>query len=140
LRAPPDWSAVVLAFARKFYTPPFLGLSSSWDAREALRVIESNGGRLLTVPPHELRYLEEHATQDAGGRLHLAPEVAQEGEELRAFRLSRADPDASHAAEDQGHDRWRSGSGPVDEDAPHESTQTAPRGAEDHSQPHSHER
>ncbi len=57
LRPPLNWSEVILAFVRKFYTPPFLGLSSSWDDRDALRFIESHAGRLATAPPDELRYL-----------------------------------------------------------------------------------
>jgi hypothetical protein len=33
------------------------GSGSSWDTRDALRFVESNGGRLTTIAPEELRHL-----------------------------------------------------------------------------------
>ena len=55
LRPPSEWSDIILAFIRQFSLP--FGLGSSWDARDALRFIESSGGRLTAVPPDEMRYL-----------------------------------------------------------------------------------
>lgn len=56
LRPPADWSAVILAFIRRFAPPHRTG--SSWDARDALRFIESSGGKLAgVVPADEIRYL-----------------------------------------------------------------------------------
>ncbi len=54
LRPPTDWSAIIVEFLRPFYIR-FLG--SSWDARDALRFIEANGGRLATIPPDQAGYL-----------------------------------------------------------------------------------
>lgn len=54
LRPPGDWSEVILAFLRPFY---IRYSCSSWDARDALRFIESNGGRLTTIPSDQARYL-----------------------------------------------------------------------------------
>ena len=54
LSPPADWSDVILAFIRRMCWG-FAG--SSWVARDALRLIESNGGRLTTIAPNELRYL-----------------------------------------------------------------------------------
>jgi hypothetical protein len=51
---PADWSETILAFIRRLCWN--LG-SSSREAREALKVIESSGGRLCTAAPDELRYL-----------------------------------------------------------------------------------
>jgi hypothetical protein len=51
---PADWSEAILTFIRKLGWN--LG-SSSWEAREALQLIGSSGGRLCTVAPDELRYL-----------------------------------------------------------------------------------
>jgi hypothetical protein len=55
LRTPSDWSEIILAFIHEFcwkFRP-----GGSWDAREALRFIESSGGRLTSVPPDRVRYL-----------------------------------------------------------------------------------
>ena len=43
LRPPSDWSEVILHFIRRLCWR--YGSSSSWDSRDALRFIESNGGR-----------------------------------------------------------------------------------------------
>jgi hypothetical protein len=55
LRPPSDWSEVILAFIRRFASPH--RPESSWDARDALRFIESSGGRLTSVPADQMRYL-----------------------------------------------------------------------------------
>jgi hypothetical protein len=58
LCAPADWSAVIISFLREFrqFRSPFF-TSSTWDARDALRFIESSGGRLTAVPSDEMRFL-----------------------------------------------------------------------------------
>jgi hypothetical protein len=54
LRRPADWSGAILEFMRQFY---IRYRNSSWDARDALRFIEANGGRLTTIPSDQVRYL-----------------------------------------------------------------------------------
>jgi len=54
LRPPTGWSEIIVAFLRPFYVR-FLG--SSWDARDALRFIESSGGRLTMIASDQMRYL-----------------------------------------------------------------------------------
>ena len=54
LRPPTDWSAVVLTFVRALCPPLW---RSSWDARQALGFIGSNGGRLTTLSADEMRWL-----------------------------------------------------------------------------------
>jgi hypothetical protein len=54
LGPPSDWSEVILTFIRRMCGR--YG-SSSWDTRDALRLVDSNGGRLTTIAPDELRYL-----------------------------------------------------------------------------------
>jgi len=55
LRAPADWSPVILSFIRQL-CPPWEP-RSSWDARNALEFMGSSGGKLTTVPSNEKRYL-----------------------------------------------------------------------------------
>jgi len=55
LRPPSDWSDVILTFIRQICWDSARGLA--WDAREALKVVASKGGRLTTVSPDGLRYL-----------------------------------------------------------------------------------
>ena len=64
LRAPSDWSEVILAFIRQLCWPHRTG--SSWDARDALRFIEFNGGKLTTVPPDQMRYLRRELLEVRG--------------------------------------------------------------------------
>jgi hypothetical protein len=55
---PADWSGVIISFLREFrqFHSPFF-TSSTWDARDALRFIESSGGRLTAVPSDEMKFL-----------------------------------------------------------------------------------
>lgn len=53
VRAPSDWSAVILAFIHRM-TWSRLG---AWDEQEALRFIASSGGRLLNADADEIRGL-----------------------------------------------------------------------------------
>jgi len=54
-RPPSVWSEVIVGFIRRMCWR--YGSASTWDSRDALRPIESNGGRLSTIAPNELRYL-----------------------------------------------------------------------------------
>jgi hypothetical protein len=55
---PADWSGVIISFLREFrqFHGPFF-TSSTWDARDALRFIESSGGRLTAIPSDEMKFL-----------------------------------------------------------------------------------
>jgi hypothetical protein len=55
LRPPSDWSEVILAFIRRFCWR--FSSSWSWDAREVLKFVEANGGKLTTIAGDDLRYL-----------------------------------------------------------------------------------
>jgi hypothetical protein len=55
IRSPTDWSAVIVAFIGRFasrYRP-----GSAWDAKDALRFVEANGGRLTSLAVDRLRYV-----------------------------------------------------------------------------------
>jgi hypothetical protein len=55
LRPPANWSAVIIAFIGRFasrYRP-----ASSWDAKDAFRFIEANGGRLTNLPSDRIRHV-----------------------------------------------------------------------------------
>jgi hypothetical protein len=55
LRPPADWSPAILSFIDQL-CPPWEP-RSSWDARNALELIGSSGGRLTTVPSDKMRFL-----------------------------------------------------------------------------------
>ena len=55
---PADWSGAIITFLREFRQFHSLFLNrSTWDAKDALRFIESSGGRLTEVPSGEMRFL-----------------------------------------------------------------------------------
>lgn len=64
LRTPSDWSEVILASIRRLCWPHPAG--SPWDARDALRFIESVGGRLTTISPDQMRYLRRELLELRG--------------------------------------------------------------------------
>jgi hypothetical protein len=91
LRAPSDWSEVILNFARKLCWRHSSG--RSWDARYALRFAAEKGGRLTTISSDEIRRLRSELldARDADDFLWLVKWLKKEKNCDRAiyFELTR---------------------------------------------------